>query len=89
MITKTDGTNPYETGDVVQLKSGGPAMTVIWPSTVRPSLLECNWYDIKGRLQHGSFHFKMLRIVPNQHLSDRCPDQTSVVLHGYAYPVYK
>jgi len=52
----TDGDDapdaPFKVGDVVQLKSGGPAMTV----TASYSLyVRCNYFDNDGRLFDSNF----------------------------------
>jgi uncharacterized protein YodC (DUF2158 family) len=40
-------TNEFKIGDVVQLKSGGPKMTVTWvtSATEKSTLLACAWFD--------------------------------------------
>jgi len=44
----------FNPGDVVQLKSGGPAMTV--DSIIdRGKTIECTWFDEKRQLQHAQF----------------------------------
>lgn len=53
-MSEAEGNNPEcNEGDVVRLKSGGPAMTVEstgpWPS------VRCLWYSTRGILQKGSF----------------------------------
>jgi uncharacterized protein YodC (DUF2158 family) len=41
-------------GDVVQLRSGGPPMTVSRVHRVR-KLLDCYWFDLQGRLRNQAF----------------------------------
>ena len=51
-------------GDVVQLKSGGPLMTVskIDRSMGQTVVAECKWFGsrVRGELQHGEFDVVML-----------------------------
>jgi uncharacterized protein YodC (DUF2158 family) len=44
--------NAIKAGDVVQLKSGGPAMSVAWlgKSTVGVDVASCVWFSIGGEL---------------------------------------
>jgi len=46
---------PFKVGDIVELKSGGPPMTVIHVSTnmVGHSVLTCQWFF--GSMQTGMF----------------------------------
>lgn len=46
-----------KTGDVVELKSGGPAMTV---ESVDDSGVLCRWFDAKNSVQQGRFSEPML-----------------------------
>ena len=43
----------FQEGDVVYLKSGGPAMTITELSEVHESF--CEWFDKNQELQNGSF----------------------------------
>jgi uncharacterized protein YodC (DUF2158 family) len=49
-------------GDLVQLKSGGPVMTVVNPGGLSGWPV-CNWFE-GGRVQSGSFPPGALRKVP-------------------------
>ena len=55
-------TEEIKQGDVVQLKSGGPTMTV---ETVAEDLLEltafCTWFDKNNVLQSGKFQVTSLK----------------------------
>ena len=42
----------FEEGDVVQLKSGGPAMTVIWSTD---NEAQCRWFPTSAASTHGNF----------------------------------
>jgi uncharacterized protein YodC (DUF2158 family) len=43
----------FKGGDVVQLKSGGPAMTV--SKERRAGELVCEWFDVTGKYQSQDF----------------------------------
>jgi uncharacterized protein YodC (DUF2158 family) len=45
----------FKAGDVVQLKSGGPKMTVNGPSTGNQQVINCSWFDKDEKLAHGDF----------------------------------
>ncbi len=47
-------------GDVVQLKSGGPLMTV---SDIEDEDVYCNWFDKNDKLVSSSFRILQLKIV--------------------------
>ena len=49
-------------GDEVQLKSGGPRMTVT--AIHEGGDVSCSWFDDKGNRQGGSFPQAALRIAP-------------------------
>jgi len=50
-------------GSLVQLKSGGPVMTVAW---VDEGKAYCNWFDDKNELQGSQFVLPHLVLVnPN------------------------
>jgi uncharacterized protein YodC (DUF2158 family) len=57
-------TNPT-TGDIVRLKSGGPAMTIkdTYPdsSTTHPTEVTCIWFNKDGQLQQRMFKISTLR----------------------------
>jgi uncharacterized protein YodC (DUF2158 family) len=42
----------WEKGDIAQLKTGGPRMTV---QDVMPEMIACSWFDKSDKLQHGTF----------------------------------
>lgn len=50
----------FNIGDVVQLKSGGPHMTVqhICDGSGYSNRgdIECIWFDVNGAFTHGAFH---------------------------------
>jgi uncharacterized protein YodC (DUF2158 family)/ribosomal protein L32 len=53
---------PLEEATIVRLKSGGPEMTV---EDIRESesLVQCIWFDHRGRTRRDAFHIKALEIV--------------------------
>ncbi len=51
--------SPFSPGDIVQLRSGGPFMTVLGQEQGR-SYLECAWFW-SGRYQTNKFYFHELR----------------------------
>lgn len=56
--------NPLREGTIVQLKSGGPLMTVAWiDSEYRTT--HCNWFDEEGELKSYSFMPEQLKVVPH------------------------
>jgi uncharacterized protein YodC (DUF2158 family) len=42
----------FKIGDVVQLPSGGPFMTV---SKITPGAIDCAWFDLQFHLHTGQF----------------------------------
>ena len=50
-------------GDVVQLKSGGPPMTI---SEIEDDYIVCNWFNKHGKLESNSFGRLELKIVDEQ-----------------------
>lgn len=54
---------PAKTGDVVQLKSGGPKMTVYAVSPSPGGGLWCKWFD-GAALQKGEFSAETVRVLP-------------------------
>ncbi|MBC8377069.1 MAG: DUF2158 domain-containing protein [FCB group bacterium] len=46
-------------GSVVQLKSGGPLLTV---SSVE-NRISCQWFDESGALQRGAFRREQLKVI--------------------------
>ncbi|HGY9625432.1 TPA: DUF2158 domain-containing protein [Pseudomonas putida] len=59
----------FKVGNVVQLKSGGPNMTVTdagpvdFRHSVREDLVSCKWFDGKSTLQSGRFQDAELELV--------------------------
>lgn len=50
--------NEFKVGDVVELKTGGPSMTVQslgGTGTVQGKKLMCSWFDETKKLQEGYF----------------------------------
>lgn len=47
-------------GSLVQLKSGGPIMTVGW---INGSNAHCNWFDERNELRTATFSLNQLRVV--------------------------
>lgn len=54
----------HSAGDVVQLKSGGPEMTVHGPLNSSPDLYFCQWFGGGRKLESATFHASVLRTVP-------------------------
>ncbi|HVS38424.1 MAG TPA: DUF2158 domain-containing protein [Gemmataceae bacterium] len=52
-------------GDVVELKSGGPAMTVMDDASESygRGFLECHWFDKEGKPQSKAFHQDALKLA--------------------------
>jgi uncharacterized protein YodC (DUF2158 family) len=48
----------FKRGDTVQLKSGGPVMTI--STKLNDGSFQCDWFDDSGVLKHGSFHPEQL-----------------------------
>jgi uncharacterized protein YodC (DUF2158 family) len=44
----------FKSGDFVQLKSGGPKMTVTGPAEFKPGYYACKWFA-GTKLNHGQF----------------------------------
>jgi len=64
----------FKPGDVVQLKSGGPEMTVRGYKMIQPfdapaypsdTEVECEWFDDKNQRQKGTFNQDTLEAVPD------------------------
>ena len=47
-------------GDLVQLKSGGPVMTVAWTNNKD---VGCTWFDEKNELQNSNFKTPQLKVI--------------------------
>jgi uncharacterized protein YodC (DUF2158 family) len=60
---------PFSRGDVVQLRSGGPRMTIEafqeesidWYTS--NYFAKCVWYDERGVLGHATFNIKLLKKI--------------------------
>ena len=48
-------------GSTVQLKSGGPIMTISYEIKEKEKY-ECQWFDEEKKLQHGTFPSASLKI---------------------------
>jgi uncharacterized protein YodC (DUF2158 family) len=61
----------FRSGDVVQLKSGGPSMSVkcyvYLLGAEESDMIYCQWFDDKGELKGGEFHENSLAKVDAQH----------------------
>ncbi len=58
----------FEIGDVVHLKSGGPAMTIedVWfGDDSREWFVRCSWFDERKKFQ-SDFNARALAIAPNE-----------------------
>lgn len=55
--------NSLREGTIVQLKSGGPLMTVAWIDKEYRTT-HCNWFDEKNELKSYSFMPEQLKVVP-------------------------
>lgn len=51
----------FAEGDVVQLASGGPKMTVIGVDDIGATLLRCMWFNEAGQVQQTGFRPTWLR----------------------------
>lgn len=49
-------------GDIVQLKSGGPKMTI---ENIRDGEICCTWFDAQGARQFSHFDPRVLRVSPS------------------------
>jgi len=58
-VTKECEEIMIKTGDLVQLKSGGPVMTVVEKVPVSEYWI-CSWFTRKGKLQSGRFLLNIL-----------------------------
>ena len=61
-ICYSDSTMKFRIGDLVQLKSGGPSMTVAYLPRDQPNRCRCTWVDDKHNLQEEFFNFDELKI---------------------------
>lgn len=51
----------FQIGDVVRLRSGGPAMTITQLGLTH-GRVECAWFDCEGNLKTAFIHGKALEI---------------------------
>lgn len=62
----------WKTGDVVQLKSGGPKMTVVRLPGVKDipedkiRYIQCQWFDNAGVLQTQTFHIEAVDLYKEE-----------------------
>jgi len=68
----------FQVGDVVKLKSGGPAMTV---KEVSDRGIICNWFDQDGKVQRQGFASGQL-VTTDEAGSGVAPDPPSDILKG-------
>ncbi|MBD8008758.1 YodC family protein [Acinetobacter pecorum] len=54
----------FNVGEVVQLKSGGPLMTV--SETNDAGVVECTWFNSENNIQKQAFNQEMLKIYRKQ-----------------------
>lgn len=54
-----------QVGDLVQLKSGGPIMTVAW-SNAEYGDTKCQWFDERNELKEAIFVSGQLKILDNE-----------------------
>ncbi len=50
----------FKSGDVVQLRSGGPKMTV---NDIVSGRVECMWFSEGNKLENGRFNKEALKLV--------------------------
>jgi uncharacterized protein YodC (DUF2158 family) len=60
MANETDS-GSFKDGDIVELKSGGPAMTV--ERAISASTIKCVWFDASGALKRDQFGASSLKAV--------------------------
>ena len=58
----------FQSGDVVQLLSGGPKLTVAGLASDKslPNFVVCFWFDNSGKLNSEAIPAKLLRKVANE-----------------------
>jgi len=61
-------TEQFEVGDVVQLKSGGPRMTVVGADKPTPDEVHCAWFA-KERMERAAFPPDALASIPEVHVN--------------------
>lgn len=55
-----DETTPFDMGDTVRLKFGGPLMTVL---SITGQECCCMWFGEGAKLEHGSFELEVVELV--------------------------
>jgi len=62
-----DEPKPFQPGDVVQLKSGGPLMTVIELVQFKDiSLVNCGWFIGSGEFKAGQFRLATIKAAESK-----------------------
>jgi uncharacterized protein YodC (DUF2158 family) len=56
----------FQPGDIVELKSGGPPMTVDHPDLNDPGRVCCYWFDPRRRRNEASFSIRALKSVESK-----------------------
>ena len=59
--------NSYKSGDVVELKSGGPQMTIVEVFPIGKwshpkGLIHCQWFDVESKLRNAPFTPEVLTL---------------------------
>jgi uncharacterized protein YodC (DUF2158 family) len=70
----------WKVGDVVQLKTGGPQMTVQSVDHVLDKSITCSWFDKANKLQNAAFAAESLvkpEDMPKIEISFAKPKETS------------
>jgi uncharacterized protein YodC (DUF2158 family) len=65
-------TGKFKAGDVVQLASGGPKMTVVGDGTMTGHIY-CRWFDDSNALTGEQFHPDTLVTVPRSESAGQQP----------------
>jgi uncharacterized protein YodC (DUF2158 family) len=52
----------FEIGNVVQLKGGGPIMTITGRSVGKTTLFRCTWFDKQGSEQNAAYPAEALKL---------------------------
>lgn len=60
--------NPFQVGDVVRLKSGGPLMTV-QQATYADNIM-CTWFGESNKRMSEGFHPRTLKMVGPEAIND-------------------
>jgi uncharacterized protein YodC (DUF2158 family) len=70
MANETDSSS-FKDGDIVELKSGGPARTV--ERAISASTIKCVWFDGNGALKRDQFAASSLKTVPRSAKAKAAP----------------